>query len=78
MLQTVHVDPGWKFFDKVGNRKKTWSDLVLSETFSKVQDQNEARLIVWADISVVRARAPYVFMITYVYIHTYIYIYIYI
>ena len=36
---------------------KGWSDLVLSEIFWKVQDQNKARLIVRPDISVVRACA---------------------
>ena len=42
MLQTAQVHPGWECLDELG---KGLFDLVLSETIWKVQDQNEARLI---------------------------------
>ena len=56
MLQTAQVNTGWEFLDRSGTGKGL-CDLVLSETFWKVQDQNEARLIVRPDISAVRAYA---------------------
>ena len=42
LLQTAQICSA-EFFDKLGNRKRT--DLVLSETFWKVQHQNEGLLI---------------------------------
>ena len=65
MLQTPQCDPGEEFFDTLGNRKRTGlSDLVLPETFWKVQHQNKGLLI-------------YIYIYIYIYI-IYVYIYIYI